>query len=207
MTGQFAYQSSPQQLIRHDHVVFSLNDTRGDGHSDPVQLIFHDTRRFGRIWLLAADQLVQIKGLSELGPEPDDPDLTGELFRQRLAKRSRTALKAALLDQSILAGLGNIYSDESLFLSGLNPNRPAGSLSSVEAERLLSCIREILARAVNARGTSIKDYVDALNVRGSFQYQLQVYGRAGMPCTRCTQPLLKTKLAGRTTVYCPKCQT
>lgn len=214
MTGQFSYQDPPQPLIKHDHVVFLLERTEANPgkstpdalDSAPVQLVFHDTRRFGRIWLLHKDQLEQIRGLHTLGPEPHDPSLTGTILRQRLKRHARLNLKAALLDQTVLAGLGNIYADESLYLAGLNPNRLAGSLTREESERLLACLREILIRAVHARGTSVKDYVDALNVRGSFQYQLQVYGRAGQVCNRCDQPLSKTVLGGRTTVYCPACQ-
>jgi len=167
---------------------------------------FHDTRRFGRIWLLRPEQVGQLAGLAFLGPEPLDPQLDSETLRQRLSHHARTSLKAALLAQTVVAGLGNIYTDETLFLAGINPQRLAGSLSPDEAGRLLSGMQKVLQAAVNARGTSIKDYVDALNVRGSFQYQLQVYGRAGQPCTQCGTALAKTRLAGRTTVYCPRCQ-
>ncbi|MCD8498712.1 MAG: bifunctional DNA-formamidopyrimidine glycosylase/DNA-(apurinic or apyrimidinic site) lyase [Clostridiales bacterium] len=202
MTGQFKYEEQPPELRKHDHIVLSL-EKPGTG---PVWLVFHDTRRFGRIWLLRPDQTSQIAGLSALGPEPLDPQLDSETLRLRLLRHSRTSLKAALLSQTVVAGLGNIYADESLFLSGINPQRLAGSLSPQEAESLLTCMQKILQAAVNARGTSVKDYVDALNVRGSFQYQLQVYGRAGQPCSTCGTTLVKTRLAGRTTVYCPQCQ-
>lgn len=202
MTGQFKYEAQPPVWQKHDHIVISL-EKPGTGK---VWLVFHDTRRFGRIWLLRPDQTCQIAGLASLGPEPLDPQLDSETLRLRLSRHSRTKLKAALLSQTVIAGLGNIYADESLFLSGINPQRLAGSLSPGEAGHLLSCMQKILQAAVNARGTSVKDYVDALNVRGSFQYQLQVYGRAGQPCSTCGTTLVKTRLAGRTTVYCPQCQ-
>lgn len=201
MTGQFNYQNPPQPFQKHDHVVLTLRDS-----GDLFQIVFHDTRRFGRIWLLRADQLSQVGGLANLGPEPLDHDLTARELRSRLQRRARTSLKAALLDQTVVAGLGNIYVDESLFLAGISPNLAAGSVSLKAAGRLLDAMREVLVKAVHARGTSIKDYVDALNVRGSFQYQLQVYGRGGLPCTRCGKALCKIILAGRTTVYCPQCQ-
>lgn len=201
MTGQFNYQDPPQPFQKHDHIVLSLRYS-----GDLFQLVFHDTRRFGRIWLLRTDQLPQIGGLANLGPEPLDHELTARQLHQRLQRRARTSLKAALLDQTVIAGLGNIYADESLFLAGLSPNLAAGAVSVKATGRLLEAMREVLVKAVHARGTSIKDYVDALNVRGSFQYQLQVYGRGGQPCTRCGKPLQKITLAGRTTVYCPHCQ-
>ncbi|NCC75199.1 MAG: bifunctional DNA-formamidopyrimidine glycosylase/DNA-(apurinic or apyrimidinic site) lyase [Clostridia bacterium] len=202
MTGQFKYKDQPPARVKHDHIVISLEKPE----SGRIWLVFHDTRRFGRIWLLRPDQASQIAGLASLGPEPLDPELDSETLRLRLARHSRTNLKAALLSQTVVAGLGNIYVDETLFLSGINPQRLSGSLSSQEAENLLACMQKILRAAVNARGTSVKDYVDALNVRGSFQYQLQVYGRTGQPCTQCGTPLAKTRLAGRTTVFCPNCQ-
>ncbi|MDD2534188.1 MAG: bifunctional DNA-formamidopyrimidine glycosylase/DNA-(apurinic or apyrimidinic site) lyase [Eubacteriales bacterium] len=203
MTGQFKYQQPPQALVKHDHVAFRLVSADA---VESIQLIFHDTRRFGRIWLLHRSQQDRIAGLKTLGPEPHDPLLTGAILHKRLQRRAQSNLKAVLLDQTVIAGLGNIYVDESLFLSQINPTRIAGSLTLAECDRLLNNIREILTRAVHAHGTSIKDYVDALNVRGTFQYQLQVYGRGNQACNVCGQALIKTQLAGRTTVYCPHCQ-
>lgn len=202
MTGQFRYEESLPAWQKHDHVALALAKP-GAG---TIWLVFHDTRRFGRIWLLPPEKTDQLKGLSKLGPEPLDPRLDSETLRLRLARHARSPLKSVLLDQTVLAGLGNIYTDESLFLSGLHPRRLAGSISPAEAEFLLYCMRDILRAAIHARGTSVKDYVDALNVRGSFQYQLKVYSRASQPCTRCGQALAKTTVAGRTTVYCPCCQ-
>jgi len=206
MTGQFIFQDPPSSFQKHDHISILLEKNQDSLPNGKFQLVFHDTRRFGRIWLLKTDQLPQLAGLAGLGPEPLDHDLTGKQLRDRLKRRARTSLKAALLDQTVIAGLGNIYVDETLFLARISPNRAAGSISLTEIERLLGCMREVLTRAVHARGTSVKDYVDALNVRGSFQYQLQVYGRGGQPCTNCGAPLNKIVLAGRTTVYCPHCQ-
>ncbi len=205
MTGQFNYQDPPQAFQKHDHVAMTMwFDTESPAAA--FQLIFHDTRRFGRIWLLHTAQLPQIGGLESLGPEPLSPDLTARQLHSRLQRRAKTSLKAALLDQTVVAGLGNIYVDESLYLAGLSPCLAAGSVSEEDVGHLLDCIREVLTRAVHARGTSVKDYVDALNVRGSFQYQLQVYGRGGQPCNKCGGKLSKIVLAGRTTVYCPDCQ-
>jgi formamidopyrimidine-DNA glycosylase len=201
MTGQFLYHADTPEIRKHDHVLFHL--TRGD---QQIWLVYHDTRRFGRIWLLPADELNQIKGLASLGPEPLAEDLTGESLRLYLQRRARTSLKAALLDQTVLAGLGNIYADESLFAAGISPLRLAGSLTPAEADRLAESIKTVLAAAIGCRGTSIRDYVDGLNVRGHFQYQLRVYGRGGQPCVRCGTSLLRRTIAGRTTCSCPVCQ-
>lgn len=203
MTGQFNYLEQPTDPRKHDHIRFDL--ILPDGRS--AWLIFHDTRRFGRIWRLHESQLDQIGGLASLGPEPLDPALNGTILQARLQRRARTSLKAALLDQTVIAGLGNIYADESLFLAGLHPNRTVGTLNTSDTEKLLACLRMVLTKAVQARGTSIKDYVDALNVRGTFQYQLQVYGRGGLPCNRCGRTLDKLTVAGRTTVCCRSCQS
>jgi formamidopyrimidine-DNA glycosylase len=203
MTGQLLYREEEPQPLRHDHVLLKLRKQGGG----PAFLVYRDMRRFGRLWLLSAAQMSAIPGLAALGPEPLDPTLTGESLNRRLARRAKSSLKAAVLAQTVIAGLGNIYADESLFCAGIHPARPAGSLSPEEADHLLSCIRSVLTTAIRARGTSIRDYVDAWNVRGTFQNQLQVYGRSGQPCTRCGQSLQKIRLSGRTTVFCPSCQS
>lgn len=204
MTGQFLYQTAEPVRQKHDHVIISLTDP---GQVPPaVWLTYHDTRRFGRIQVLSAGQLDRVKGLASLGPEPLDNTLDGAALQKRLQRRARTSLKAALLDQTVLAGLGNIYADESLFLAGLSPLRLAGSLTADESRQLIASIRQVLTQAIGCRGTSIRDYVDGLNVRGHFQYQLQVYGRGGQPCQHCGTLLLRRQVAGRTTSSCPHCQ-
>ncbi|HWF58066.1 MAG TPA: zinc finger domain-containing protein, partial [Candidatus Dormibacteraeota bacterium] len=123
------------------------------------------------------------------------------LFRGR-----KLAIKAALLNQSILHGVGNIYADESLFRAGIRPRRHAGGLNRAELTRLHSAVQQVLAEAIELGGSSVSDYVDADGVRGFFQLQHKVYGRAGEPCVVCGTPLKKIVVGGRTTVFCPKCQ-
>lgn len=201
MTGQFHYLDQPPILQKHDHVLLALERA-----GSLAWLVYHDTRRFGRIQVLPAGEIGRLSGLAVLGPEPLVDSFNGDLLARRLARRQKTSLKAALLDQTVLAGLGNIYADESLFAAGISPLRRAGSLSPAEADRLADIIRRVLTAAIGCRGTSIRDYVDGLNVRGHFQYQLQVYGRGGQPCLRCGTPLVRRTIAGRTTCSCPVCQ-
>lgn len=196
MTGKLIYYPENQEPTKHTHVVFKLS--KGELH-------FVDTRKFGRIQAVPTKERLNIRSLACLGPEPIEEDFTPEILGERL-KKKKINLKAVLLDQSVLAGLGNIYADESLFLAHLNPNRLANTLSHEEIERLHRAIQSVLKAGIAAQGTSFRDYRDANGEKGSFQESLHVYGRAFEPCSQCGQPLKKIRLAGRTTVYCEYCQ-
>ena len=203
MTGRLTLQSSPEPVRPHTHVRLEL----GGKTPQPVWLIFQDTRRFGHFSLVpaqSADQLPDV--LPCLGPEPLDPAFDAGVLGRQLSGHSRLNLKAALLNQAIIAGIGNIYADEILFASRLAPDRLAGSLDEAEIGRLADSIRDVLFRAVDLCGTTLKDYVDGWNRKGSFQHCLMVYGRAGQPCRRCDMTIQKKKLAGRSTHWCPACQ-
>lgn len=181
---------------RHTHVVFKLS--AGELH-------FNDQRKFGRLEAMPTAGLLCCPALAKLGPEPLDRQFDGAMLYRKLQDK-KVCLKAALLDQTLVAGLGNIYADEVMFAAGIQPERLTCYLTEEEAERLCLAIKKVLSSAIAARGTTFRDYLDARGAKGSFQDRLKVYGRAGEPCLKCGSPLVKARLAGRTTVWCPRCQ-
>jgi len=196
MTGRLNYYSGHQEPEKHTHVVFRLE--RGELH-------FSDVRKFGRIQAIPTPLRFSESSLRKLGPEPLEDEFTPAVLKERFGKK-KVLLKAALLDQSILAGMGNIYVDESLFLAGLSPDRRVDTLSEEEISKLHHAIQNVLQAGIDAQGTSFRDYRDANGEKGSFQQSLKVYGRGGKPCQICGQTLERIRLAGRTTVYCTRCQ-
>jgi formamidopyrimidine-DNA glycosylase len=197
MTGQLRLVDPAAPLPNHTHAVFFLDDGR--------QLRYRDPRRFGRLLLGTEQALLSSKKMPRLGPEPIDPDFAADELYRRLRKR-RTALKAVLLDQSAIAGVGNIYADESLHRARLRPDRLAGSVSKKSARRLHESLRESLTAAIANRGSSVDTYRDAWGEIGGQQEKLLVYGRAGEPCFTCGRPLSAIRIAGRMTVFCRRCQ-
>ncbi len=166
-------------------------------------LTFHDIRRFGRIHVVAPGQYQAMPTLHHLGPEPFDPNLDGRLFH-RLLSRSRRHLKTNLLSQRPIAGVGNIYADEALWMARINPK--VRRLGLERSERLLAAIQEVLALGIDNRGTTLRDYRTADGDIGSNQFTLTTYGRAGQTCLRCNHLLDSVVLDGRTTTWCPSCQ-
>lgn len=169
--------------------------------SDGDKLSFADARKFGRVRLvdeLSSDALgVGIDALAE--------SLDAAAFAKIMRKR-KTPVKSLLLDQKRIAGVGNIYANEALFKARIRPRRPAGRLSASERKALLAALRRVLVRAIDSRGSSVDDYVDAEGLPGDFQKKLAVYGRAGLPCRRCRTPIKRIVLGQRGTFYCPACQ-
>ncbi len=193
MTGRLLVTGAETPVAAHTHARLDLASGR--------ELRFVDPRRFGRLEfrnLREGSQAFQAPGAEPLTIEAG---AFAELFRGR-----RTPIKAALLNQSLLAGVGNIYADESLFRAGLRPQRQAGRLSAAELERLRLGLREILEQAIRLGGSSVSDYVDADGERGFFQLEHCVYQRTGEPCRRCQKAIRRVELAGRGTHYCPACQ-
>ncbi len=187
---------------KHTHVIFHLDDGS--------ELRYIDLRHFGRVYFArgdAADPALDgaLRTFAGLGPEPRQGALEWEPFRAKLRAR-KARLKPLLLDQSFVAGLGNIYVDESLFRAGLHPLRRASTLTDGEARRLHEAMHEVLAEAIDLRGTSVRDYVDGEGQRGSFAERLQAYGRTGQPCLRCGTPIERIVIGGRSSHFCPKCQ-
>jgi formamidopyrimidine-DNA glycosylase len=185
---------------RHDHVVVRFDDG--------TVLRFNDARRFGLIdWAESEDALPLHPRLKDLGPEPLSTVFGGAALAQSLDGKA-TPIKAALLDQRVVAGLGNIYVCESLYWSGLSPKRLAGTVKGERAERLARAIREVLERAIAAGGSSLRDYVQASGELGYFQHQFAVYDKEGKPCPECDcrNGVRRIVQGGRSTFYCPKRQ-
>lgn len=172
---------------------------------DGRELRFHDMWTWGDLRLLTGDELASYPALAGMGPEPFSEEWTPEVFALALGRRPRTAIKAALLDQTVVAGVGNIYADEALFRAGVRSLRPAGSLSQDEVARLHREIRAVLGEAIHGGGTTSDNYVDADGRVG--RYTPRVYDRGGQPCLACGATLERIKVTGRGTVYCPSCQS
>jgi formamidopyrimidine-DNA glycosylase len=197
MTGQLTALAAVSTMLPHTHLVFTLDRGR-------EQLRFRDIRRFGSATLFASsEQAERFFQESQLGPEPFD--VRADYWRQRLAS-TRRCLKAALLDQRLVAGIGNIYADESLFEARLHPARLGAALRFPEAQRLRQAVVDVLHRAIEKRGSSIRDYVGGSGLKGEFQEEFRVYRRTGQPCLRCTAPIARIQLAGRSTHFCSRCQ-
>ena len=197
MTGHLRIVDASAPIEKHTHAIFTLDDGR--------HLRYHDPRRFGRLLLGTEATLLDAKKMPALGPEPIDIGFAAEELYQRLHKR-RTALKAVLLDQAAIAGVGNIYADESLHRAKLRPDRLARGLSRKSVQRLHEALRESLLLAIANRGSSVDTYRDAWGDMGGQQEKLMVYGRAGEPCFTCGRPLALIRIAGRSTVFCRRCQ-
>lgn len=173
--------------------------------SPQATLYFNDLRKFGYIKLATEAELVKIIA-ANYGPEPLTADFTRASLEKALAGK-KVKVKAALLDQKRIAGLGNIYVDESLFAAGISPLRLAKDVSPEEVKKLHGVINKIIKKAILHRGTTFSDYRDSRGKKGNFSAFLQVYGRHGQACPNCGQPLKKAKVAGRGTHYCPDCQS
>jgi formamidopyrimidine-DNA glycosylase len=197
MTGQLTVVPAAQELAAHTHLVFDL--APGD-----EQLRFRDPRRFGSVtWHAGPEALEALFKGSGLGPEPFE--LAPAAWRASLAGTDR-AIKAVLLDQTVVAGVGNIYADEALFRARLHPARRGRDLGRAEADRLRKAVAEVLTRAIDKRGSTIRDYVGGSGLAGGYQDELSVYGRKGEPCPRCGAAVAVVRLGGRSSHYCPRCQ-
>ncbi|MBI3828840.1 MAG: hypothetical protein HY291_04945 [Planctomycetes bacterium] len=173
------------------------------GAASQELLLFRDIRKFGRVWCGRREEIIGLKSINKLGPEP--LVITADAFAKRLrAKRGR--LKSLLLNQEFLAGLGNIYADEALFAARLHPLAHAHRVPPASAARLHAAIQRILGKAISAGGSSIDDYLHPDGTRGWFQRELKAYGREGEPCTRCKAPIKRLVVGQRGTWFCPKCQ-
>ncbi|HVK18847.1 MAG TPA: bifunctional DNA-formamidopyrimidine glycosylase/DNA-(apurinic or apyrimidinic site) lyase [Fimbriiglobus sp.] len=196
MTGQFTVAKSDEAMKDHTHLVFELNGDAGE-------LRFRDARRFGSVELFADEAAVRAFLADRLGPEPAEIDPVA--FREALQRTGRT-LKAVLLDQTVVAGVGNIYADEALFRAGLHPQRRGQTVTAAEADRLREAVAAVIADAIEHRGSTIRDYVGGSGLRGGYQDEFRVYGRTGKPCPACAAVIEVVRVAGRSSHYCPGCQ-
>ena len=191
MTGGFHWQPTS-----HERAVLELDDG--------TRLVYRDVRRFGT-WLVLEDAELEPYFAGKNGPEPLGPHFTTEWLAGRLAVR-RAPVKAVLLDQRVVAGLGNIYADEALWRARVNPMRPANGLDAEEVRRLHRAIRASLRMGIERQGSTLSDYAAPDGSPGSMQDEFRVYGRDGLPCPRCRTPIAKARVGGRGTWYCPRCQ-
>ncbi|RME36781.1 MAG: bifunctional DNA-formamidopyrimidine glycosylase/DNA-(apurinic or apyrimidinic site) lyase, partial [Planctomycetota bacterium] len=196
MSGRLELVEPTVPIPRHAHLRLRI------AGPDAQELRLIDPRRFGGVWCLTGSRRHKGKRLGPVGVEP--LSVTPAVFR-RLLDRHRP-IKSLLMDQTILAGLGNIYTDESLHAAGLHPLTPAATLTRDEADRLLRAIRSTLRRAIRLAGSTISDYRRITGKPGSFQKVHRVYGRVGLPCRRCGTPIERIVVIGRSTFFCPSCQ-
>lgn len=199
MTGRFLLAKGKGSPHKHTHLVFRLSGGR--------TLLFEDVRKFGYVKLVRTDALErEVFDREGYGPEPLDPAFTAERFALCVRGRAKKRIKPLLMEQSCIAGIGNIYADESLWRAGVRPQRRAGSLTTEELRKLHDGVQESLRGSLARRGTSADAYVDLYGERGTNVAKLRVYGREGEPCDRCGTPIKKISFAGRGTHFCPTCQ-
>jgi formamidopyrimidine-DNA glycosylase len=198
MAGRMQVCDPAAPLGAHDHVVFTIDDGR--------QVRFNDPRRFGLMTLAPADAVPGHKLFRHLGPDPLDDAFTPQMLSAALKGR-KTSIKAALLDQRIVVGVGNIYACESLHRAGISPTRKAGTVAGARAEALVPAIKQVLADAIAAGGSSLRDHVQVSGELGYFQHAWRVYAQEGEPCKQCTATIVKRIVqGGRSTFYCRTCQ-
>ncbi len=196
MSGSLRIMATGQAAGKHDHVDFVFNDG--------TVLRFNDPRRFGAV-LWTPEPVAEHQLLKDLGPEPLLADFDGKLL-YALSRKRKTAVKSFIMDSHIVVGVGNIYANEALFMAGIQPTRQAGKVSLPRYRKLAECIRAVLQHAIEQGGTTLRDFVNEAGKPGYFQQQLRVYGRAGLPCVSCNQPLTEIRIANRSTVFCAACQ-
>jgi formamidopyrimidine-DNA glycosylase len=193
MTGSLLLRPAADPLPAHASITWTLDDGK--------VLHLTDLRRFATVWLVPDESPV----IAKLGPEPLDTGFTADSLAASLARR-KAPVKAVLLDQGVVAGLGNIYVDEALFEAGVHPQRPASSLTRPEIERLHAAITGVIGRGITNRGTSLRSYRDGQGARGRNQESLRVFRRTNQPCPNCGTPIQRLRVGGRATHFCPSCQ-
>lgn len=197
MEGKFFLKTEVDEINKHEHVIFKF--------TDGTELRYQDTRKFGRMYLLNKEEAMNVKPLCELGLEPWDENLTAS-YLQGKYKTKKLPIKTVLLDQTIITGIGNIYADEILFLSKIDPLKACSNLTKAECNRIIQNTREVLEKAIKMGGTTIRSYESSEGVHGRFQHSLLVHNHEGDRCPVCGTTIIKTKVGGRGTYYCGKCQ-
>ena len=196
MEGKFFFRKVDDSKSKHEHVFFTLNHN--------ISFRFHDVRKFGKMYLLDKEKAYTEKPLCELGYEYDDARLDANYLYSKIHSK-KLPIKTILLDQRIIAGIGNIYDDEILFLSHISPLRKSSMVSKKECESIILNTRGVLDKAIKMGGTTIKSFTSSEGVHGLFQNMLSVHGKVGL-CPICSEQIKKIKVNGRGTYYCPKCQ-
>lgn len=195
MEGRYYIRGVNEEKMKHEHISFILdNDT---------ELRYIDTRKFGRMHLIEKDDIYKRPPLNELGLEPWDENLTTIYLKEKY-KRKKLPIKTVILDQSIIVGIGNIYADEILFLSKINPLKKSCDLTEYELQNIIDYTKKVLQKAIKFGGTTIRTYESSEGVHGNFQNELLVHGQEN--CPDCKELITKIKVGGRGTYYCTKCQ-
>lgn len=197
MEGKYYIRNKGSKPGFHDLVYFHLDHD--------TDLVYNDTRRFGILTLCDKDKLYDYPGIKKMGYDPYDEKLTKEYLFEKYQK-TKKYIKTALLDQTIFCGLGNIYANEVLHASSINPYRPANKITIDECQKIIDNTRDILKRATEAGGTTIRSYTSQLGVKGNYQDQLLVHARENMPCKKCGTMIVCEQINGRSAYYCPVCQ-
>lgn len=197
MTGRLHYISPGMEMDKFTRIIFKLDN--GD------MLLYADTRTLGTLYLLPPEELWRISGLANMGPEPLSTEFSLEYFTDMLKKRHGN-IKAVLLNQKYIGGLGNIYVDESMAIAGIHPERIASHLADSEVEKLFHAINKVISDGIIHGGTTFRDYRDGRGKAGSHQHHLTVYGRKAAPCIACGTSIVWKSIAGRGTHFCPECQ-
>lgn len=199
MTGQLLWVKQDSPIQKHTRIRLLFADNQ--------ELRFVDTRTFGKFWFVPPQTELQsiITGLQKLGPEPFAEDFSLDYFGQKLSTRRRH-IKTLLLDQSIVAGIGNIYADEALFKSGIKPDTVAANLTAKKIKDLHQSIINVLQTSIDQGGTTFSDFLNLLGVKGNYGNSALVYGRTGEPCRVCNTSIEKIKISGRSSHFCPSCQ-
>ena len=194
MEGKYFIKSFDDEISKHEHIIFYFDD---------FTLRYHDTRKFGKMYLVDKDKLYSDTPLSKLGLEPWDNNLTNKYLKEKF--NNNIAIKTLLLDQNIIAGIGNIYADEILFKSKINPLKHGKDLNKKELDSIIQNTRGVLEQGIKNKGTTIHSF-SSLGIKGDNQSYLLVHTREGEKCSICGSIILKTRVNGRGTYYCPKCQ-
>lgn len=197
MEGKYFLKKREDEYNKHEHVIFQF--------TDKTDLRYQDTRKFGRMLLVEKDKLQEARPIKELGLEPWDCGLTKEYLKEKYRNKT-LPIKTVILDQSIITGIGNIYADEILFLSHIHPLTKVNLLESESLEQIILNTKITLEKAIREGGTTIRSYTSDLGVTGRFQNELYVHCREGERCSICGDKIVKIKVGGRGTYYCPSCQ-
>ena len=211
MTGQLVYVGDERFGAGHptDSLINTLPDksTRVEiTFADRSKLFFNDQRKFGWMRLMPTPEIVNIDFMKKVGPEPLEPEFTAEQFAERLTRRKKSNIKAALLDQSVVAGIGNIYADEALWGAKVHPERRVETLSNQEVSRILAEVKSVMTLSIEKGGSSNRNYIKVDGKKGSYMDFARAFRREGQPCPRCGADIIKLRVAGRGTHICPVCQ-
>lgn len=197
MEGKFMFRTVEDPIAKHEHVIFTFDDN--------TQMRFHDVRKFGKMHLLSKDNYLNESPLKEMGYEYNDTNLNANYLYKKLQTK-KIPIKTSLLDQSIITGIGNIYDDEILFMSKISPLKSSNLITKKQCQEIIKNTNIVLNRAIELGGTTIKSFTSSEGVHGLFQNELLVHGKSGQKCPDCGTILEKTRIGGRGTTYCPKCQ-